>query len=98
MPDPKNYKMKPGSREKNTPGTFRSDQENKLKGHTVIARKKYNLGKYSDLGFKDVGVKNNTVQLKTNKYPTTSGQQMVAKNLSKLNPGMKFNVQYSKDK
>ncbi len=97
MPDPKNYKMKPGSKEKDTPGTFRADQTNKLQGYTGLARKKYNLGRYSDMGFKDVGVRNNTVQLQSSKYPTTGGQQMVSKELAKLNPGMKFNLSWKKN-
>lgn len=67
-----------------------------LKGYTGVARKKYNLGMYSDMGFKDSGVYNNKVVLKTDKYPTRGGQDMVAKNLSKLNPGMNFSVQYQK--
>lgn len=98
MPDPKNYKMKPGSKEKNTPGNFSEKDTTKLQGYTGLARKKYNLGQYGGMGFKDVGVYNNTVQLQSNKYPTRGGQEMVAKNLSKLNPGMKFKVQYKKDK
>lgn len=99
MPDPtKNYKMTKGSKEKNTPGGFSEKDTIKLEGYTGIARKKYNLGQYSDMGFKDLGVHNNTVQLQSNKYPTTGGQDMVAKNLSKLNPGMKFKVNYKKNK
>lgn len=96
MPDPKKYQMQQGSREVNSPGPFRKNDTIKLDGYTGVARRKYNLGRYSDMGFKDVGVRNNTVQLKSHKYPTTGGQQMVAKELGKLNPGMKFNLSWQK--
>lgn len=46
MPDPKkNYKMKPGSREVDTPGTFRKQQED-----TIV--KAYGGGEYYDISVK----------------------------------------------
>ena len=45
MPDPKNYKMKQGSKEKNTPGTFSQKQTD-----TIV--KAYGGGEYYDIKVK----------------------------------------------
>ena len=69
----------------------------KLQGYTGKARKKYDLGQYKSLGFKDAGTVNGAVQLKTDKY-SGDAAKVVASNLAKKNPGMKFNLVSNKPK
>jgi hypothetical protein len=68
-----------------------------LKGYVGISRKKYDLGQNGKLGMKDVGVVNNTVQLETNKYSGDAAKAVTEK-LSKMNPGMKFQIVKPKNK
>ena len=68
-----------------------------LKGYTGVSRKKYDLGQYKKLGMKDVGVVNNTVQLETGKYSGDAAKSVTDK-LSKMNPGMKFQIVKPKNK
>jgi hypothetical protein len=66
------------------------DQSN---NYTGTARQSYSLGQYKKLGFKDTGLKNNKVQINTGgKYQTAEARKLVSGKLSKLNPGMKFDV------
>ena len=67
----------------------------KLQGYTGKARKKYDLGQYKKSGFKDAGTVNGVVQLKTDKY-SGDAAKVVSSNLSKKNPGMKFNLTKNK--
>ena len=80
------------------PTTFKKDNASKkLQGYVGKARKKYDLGQYKSLGFKDAGTTNGVVQLKTDKY-SGDAAKAVASKLSKNNPGMKFNLVSNKPK
>lgn len=75
----------------------KSTEPAKLQGYVGKARKKYDLGQYKSLGFKDAGTTNGVVQLKTDKY-SGDAAKVVASNLAKKNPGMKFNLVSNKPK